>query len=54
MVKVIKIQDGTYGRLLNILHNMEKEKNERLSFDEAISLLVDFYFGKGKVLKDTK
>jgi len=54
MVKVIKIHDENYSRLLNILHSMEKEKNERLSFDDVISLLIEFYHGRRKVLKDTK
>jgi|YelNatPaOPRAMG01_1025707.scaffolds.fasta_scaffold11531_6 predicted CopG family antitoxin len=54
MVKVIKIHDENYSKLLNILHDLEKEKNERVSFDEVISLLIAFYIGKRKVLKDTK
>jgi len=54
MVKVIKVHDENYSKLLDILHDMEKEKNERLSFDEVISLLVDSYSGKRKALKDTK
>jgi predicted CopG family antitoxin len=54
MVKVIKIHDENYSKLLNILHDMEKEKNERVSFDEVISLLIASYIGKRKVLKDTK
>jgi len=54
MVKVIKIHDENYGKLLIILHSMEKEKNERLSFDDVISLLVQVYLGKGKVLKGAK
>jgi len=54
MVKVIKIHDENYSKLLNILHDLEKEKNERVSFDEVISLLITFYFEKRKVLKDTK
>jgi len=54
MVKVIKIHDDNYSKLLDILHGMEKEKNERLSFDDVISLLIDFYLKIGKILKDTK
>ena len=54
MVKVIKIHDENYSKLLNILHDMEREKNERMSFDEVISLLIDSYIGKRKVLKATK
>jgi predicted CopG family antitoxin len=54
MVKVIKIHDENYSKLLDILHDMEKEKNERLSFDEVISMLIDSYIGKRKALKDTK
>jgi len=54
MAKVIKIHDENYSKLLNILHSMEKEKNERLSFDDVISLLIEFYHGRRKVLKDTK
>ena len=53
MTKVIKIRDESYRKLLRILHSMEKEKNKRLSFDEVISLLVDFYL-KRKAYKDTK
>jgi len=53
MTKVIKIRDESYSKLLRILHGMEKEKNERLSFDDVISLLVDFY-NKRKAFKDTK
>jgi len=40
MVKVIKIQNENYRMLLKILHELEKNKNERLSFDDVISLLV--------------
>jgi predicted CopG family antitoxin len=54
MVKVIKIHDENYSKLLNILHDLEKEKNERVSFDEVISLLIAFYIEKRKVLKETK
>jgi len=40
MVKVVKVQDENYRLLLEILHELERERNERLSFDEAISLLI--------------
>ena len=40
MVKVVKIQDENYRQLLKILHGLEKERNQRVSFDEVISLLV--------------
>jgi len=40
LVKVIKIQNENYSMLLKILHELEKNKNERLSFDDVISLLV--------------
>lgn len=52
MVKVIKVHDENYSKLLKILHQMEKERNQRLSFDDVISLLINSYFGKN--LKDTK
>ena len=41
MVKVVKVQDENYRLLLEILHELERERNERLSFDDAISLLID-------------
>ena len=41
MTKVIKVQDHNYRLLLEILHELEEQKNERLSFDDAISLLME-------------
>lgn len=48
MVKVIKIQDENYRQLLEILHELELERNERLSFDKAISLLIKEYQERAK------
>ena len=41
MTKVIKVHDRNYKRLLMIVHNLERVNNERASFDDAISLLID-------------
>jgi len=41
MTKVIKIHDRSYKRLLVIVHELENVNNERASFDDAISLLID-------------
>ena len=41
VTKVIKVQDHNYRLLLEILHELEEQKNERLSFDDAISLLME-------------
>lgn len=40
VTKVIKVQDRNYRLLLEILHRLEQKKNERLSFNDAISLLI--------------
>jgi len=41
MTKVIKIDDTNYKRLLTIIHELECANNERASFDDALSLLID-------------
>jgi hypothetical protein len=41
MTKVIKIDDRNYKRLLMIIHELECASNERASFDDALSLLID-------------
>jgi len=41
MTKVIKIGDRNYKRLLMIIHELECASNERASFDDALSLLID-------------
>ena len=46
MKKVIKIDEKNYKELLFIIHDLEMKKNERLSFDEVISLLVTVYHEK--------
>jgi hypothetical protein len=38
--KVIKIDEGNYKRLLPIIHEIEANRNERVSFDEVISILI--------------
>ena len=48
MVKVVKIQDENYRQLLKILHGLEKERNQRVSFDEVISLLIEEHQGRTK------
>lgn len=48
MVKVVKVQDENYRLLLQILHELERERNERLSFDEAISFLIKEHQGRTK------
>ena len=40
-MKVIKVHDRNYKRLLMIVHELENRNNERASFDDAISLLID-------------
>jgi len=41
MTKVIKIDDRNYKHLLMIIHEIECANNERASFDDALSLLID-------------
>jgi hypothetical protein len=41
MTKVIKVGDTNYKRLLVIIHEIESANNERASFDDALSLLID-------------
>ena len=41
MTKVIKVGDKNYKRLLIIIHELECANNERASFDDALSLLID-------------
>lgn len=41
MTKVIKIDDKNYKRLLMIVHELECRTNERASFDDALTLLID-------------
>ena len=41
MTKVIKLHDENYRRLLQIIHDLENVNNERVSFDDAISLLIN-------------
>ncbi|MEM0095920.1 MAG: hypothetical protein QW660_04725 [Candidatus Bathyarchaeia archaeon] len=54
-MKVIKIHDDNYAKLLEILHEIEKGKNKRMSFDDVISLLISCYDEKiGKSLKVKK
>ncbi|MEM5867284.1 MAG: hypothetical protein QXG39_05135 [Candidatus Aenigmatarchaeota archaeon] len=53
MVKVIKVHDENYIKLLEILHQMEKERKKRLSFDDVISFLIERYHLE-KNLKDTR
>lgn len=48
MTKVIKIHDRNYKRLLMIVHELECEHNERASFDDVISLLIDEHERKSK------
>lgn len=48
MAKVIKVQDGNYKRLLLIIHELERINNERASFDDAISMLINEYEKKHK------
>ena len=48
MTKVIKVHDGNYKRLLRIVHELENMNNERASFDDAISLLIDEHERKHK------
>jgi hypothetical protein len=55
MVKVIKISDENYAKLLEILHKIEKERNSRLSFDDVVSYLITCFEEKaGKNLKVNK
>ena len=35
-----KIQDENYKLLLEIMHDLEKRRNERVSFNEIISILI--------------
>jgi predicted CopG family antitoxin len=51
MTKVIKIRDENYRRLLTILHELENTSNERASFDDAISLLIDEHEKKKEKFK---
>lgn len=53
-MKVIKIRDNNYAKLLEILHAIEKERNERVSFDDVISHLISWYEKVGKDLKVNK
>lgn len=48
MTKVVKVRDRNYKRLLMIVHELENVSNERASFDDAISLLIDEHEGKSK------
>ena len=48
MTKVIKIDDRNYKRLLMIVHELECASNERTSFDDALSLLIDEHERKSK------
>ena len=43
MTKVIKVQERNYKRLLRLIHELEDVNNERASFDDAITLLIDRY-----------
>ncbi|MEM2506200.1 MAG: hypothetical protein QXF61_04065 [Nitrososphaeria archaeon] len=54
-MKVIKVRDSNYAKLLEILHEIEKGENRRMSFDDVISLLISCYEEKvGKSLKVKK
>jgi len=46
MTKVIKINDDNYKHLLTIIHELECARNERASFDDALSLLINEYESK--------
>lgn len=48
MTKVIKVHDKNYKRLLMIVHELECANNERASFDDAISLLIEEHERKNK------
>jgi hypothetical protein len=48
MTKSIKIDDRNYKRLLTIIHEIERANNERASFDDALSLLIDEHEGQKK------
>jgi predicted CopG family antitoxin len=41
MKKVIKIGESNYKLLLSMIHDLETEKNQRMSFDDVISLLIE-------------
>jgi predicted CopG family antitoxin len=52
MPKVIKVNDGNYKQLLSILHELELTENERASFDDVISLLINEH--KERLISSTK
>jgi predicted CopG family antitoxin len=55
MVKVIKISDDNYAKLLEILHEIEKKQNSRMSFDDVVSYLIKCFEERvGKNLKINK
>jgi len=41
MKKVIKVNESNYRKMLGIIHNLEIAKNQRMSFDDVISLLLE-------------
>jgi predicted CopG family antitoxin len=49
MTKVIKVQDSNYKHLLSLLHELENSNNQRASFDDVISLLIQEHDKKRKV-----
>jgi predicted CopG family antitoxin len=48
MTKVIKIHDESYKHLLSLLHDLENTNNQRASFEDVISLLIQEHREKQK------
>ncbi len=41
MTKAIRVNDENYKHLLVLIHELENENNQRASFDDVVSMLID-------------
>lgn len=46
MYKTIRLKEETYSDLIDVINELQKKENRKVTFDYAISYLVKYYKNK--------